>query len=67
MNPLRDWLKQNKVSQARLAEMVGASGQTTVAYWCKHGVSTRKARRVAEVTGIPVDQLLPRESDSPSV
>lgn len=64
MSALKSWLEENNITQQRFAEMVGASGQTTVSYWCKHGVSSRKARRVSEATGIPVEELLPRDPAS---
>ena len=56
---LHDWRVAKGLTQQQLADKLGV-GQTLVSYWEQRGVSVRHVRKVAELTGIPVEELLPR-------
>lgn len=62
-HPLQEWRTAQGLTQQQLGEKIGV-GQTLVSYWEQRGVSVRHVRKVAELTGIPVEELLPRLPDT---
>jgi transcriptional regulator with XRE-family HTH domain len=57
---LREYMAKRGLTQQELADRLGVE-QYTISRWCKRGVPPKHIRRVARVTGISVQRLLPVE------
>lgn len=57
-NPIRAWRELHDVSVKDFAETVGVQ-DSAVSKWERSAVSTKKALKVHEVTGIPLHKLRP--------
>ena len=64
---LVEWLRAERRTQEWLAEQIGGTHQTTVSSWL-HGrdIPLEKARRIAEVTGLSVDDVALVVSEAPA-
>lgn len=64
---LVEWLRAERRTQGWLAEQIGGTHQTTVSSWL-HGrdIPLEKARRIAEVTGLSVDDVALVVSEPPA-
>ncbi len=63
---LQDWLKNERRSQAWLAQEVGGIHQTTVSLWLHGGrMPLEAAIRISRITGIDVEDLAVLEDVAP--
>ncbi len=63
-NNVRHWREKNYLSQSELAQLVGVQAQTIGSIEnARHKPRPSTCRKLAEVLGVPVDQLFEDDSD----